>query len=350
MRYLPTPRIVPILLVGLALFLVPSTAPSSGTIPAENQATTVRSGDGVPAAAGRAALRSADRRGSADRGSLQGIASGASSFAVPSGDGRFDGGGGAPGRVALTRDAVASATGPSVPAAWTVVAHGDLGARTVFTSHGEVRPTVLLGPGRYELGVAYGTVRRIERFEIPPGAPPARELRRVVLDAGTLRPVAVLARERPPLEGHWTVLADAVPGLAPGATVATDTSRTPAFHLAPGRYRLSFRSGQVRSETVVTIAAGRTVQPRLVLRAADVTLVSLRRGRPLLGVQWQVFERPRQGGPPAATPLAGSDAPRARFVLPAGNYVARVFADGRWYEQPFAVAAGAVGVIPLPLP
>jgi len=342
------------LLCGLAALLSLPSLPAAWAAGQDTsgQVTTAARSEavGLPTTGAR---RRAERPGSgaaaASAATAGAVTGGASSFAVPGP--RLDPGSSSAvvGRVSLTLDAVATARGPSVPATWSVLALGDP-PRTVFSSHGKVRPTVHLGPGRYELRVAYGAVRLNEQFEIPVDAPAAREVRRVVLNAGTLVPTASLAAGAPPLDGQWSVAVEAVPERRPGDIIATSTAREPVFHLPPGRYRLHFQSGQVRAEAVVRLAAGRTVYPRLVLRAADITLVSLRDGRPLLGVRWQVFERPRGGGPISDAPLADSAAPRARFVLPAGSYVARVLADGRWYEQLFAIAPGTVREIPLALP
>jgi hypothetical protein len=292
---------------------------------------TARSVAGVPAAGG--AVPAPFRP--APRGAGPGHASTGGAAPVP--------------RMALTLDAVATAAGPSVPAAWSVVALGHP-ARTVFSSPNQARPTLHLGPGRYEARVTYGAVQAVERFEVAADAPALQEVRRVVLNAGTLRPVAGLVAGSPPLEGLWTVIVESVPERRAGAVVVATTARQPVFHLAPGHYRLRFETGQVQAETVARVAPGALTQPRIALRAADITLVSLRGGRPLLGVHWQLFERPRQDRPVAGAPLAESAAPRARFVLPGGAYVVRVLADGRWYEQPFSVAPGTVREIPLILP
>ncbi len=251
-------------------------------------------------------------------------------------------------RVPVTLDAVAVPGGPSLPASWTLVSLAEPN-RTVYSGSGHPRPTLQVAPGRYEARVVYGAVHHVEQFEVSGTTP--RHVQRIVLDSGTLRPVAGLAARTPPVDGSWTVLAEAVPGRDAGEVVATSTAREPAFNLPRGRYRLVFRAGLARAEGIVAVAPGASLRPRLALGAAEVTLVSLRGGRPLLGVEWQVYGRHANGARPGpAEPLAIGDAPRARFVLPAGAYVARVRADGRWYEAPFLAAAGTVREIPLPLP
>jgi hypothetical protein len=48
--------------------------------------------------------------------------------------------------------------------------------------------------------------------------------------------------------------------------------------------------------------------------------------------------------------LTRSDAVRPRFVLPAGEYVARVRVEGTWRELPLSLTPGMQLEMPIPLP
>lgn len=239
----------------------------------------------------------------------------------------------------LTLEAVEVEGGPAVPVgAWTLVALTDP-PRTVIAENGQARPSLRVAPGRYEVRLRAGNARIVERFDT---AGPQMTWR-VVMNLGTLRPEGALAPGLPPLGGNWTLWADEVPGFRAGEQVLTSGAAQPALRLVQGSYRLRFQAGLAAAETEVFVTAGQTATARLDLGAADVTLVATRGGAPVAGQLWEV----RRVGQARAEGSSG--AARARFVLPAGAWIARVRVDGVWHEAPLTLAPGQTGEIAFPL-
>ncbi len=240
----------------------------------------------------------------------------------------------------LTLEAVEVEGGQPVPVGtWTLVALADP-PRTVLNGDGRMRPTLRVPPGRYELRLVAGNARIVERFDTAG----AQMTWRVVMNLGTLRPVGALAPGAPAFGGNWTLWADEVPGFRAGEQVLTSGAAQPALRLVQGSYRLRFQAGLATAETEVFVAAGQAAAARLDLGAAEVTLVATRGGAPVAAQLWEV----RRAGQPRAEGSSG--AARARFVLPAGDWIARVRVDGAWHEAPLTLAPGQSGEVALPLP
>lgn len=240
----------------------------------------------------------------------------------------------------LTLEAVEVEGGPTVPVGtWTLVALADP-PRAVLSNSGAPRPSLRVPPGRYEVQVRAGSARLAERFD----AGGAQMTHRVVLNLGTLRPVGALAPGAPARGGNWTVWADEVPGFRAGEQVLTSGAAEPAMRLTQGSYRIRFQAGEASAEAEVFVPAGQVVPARLDLGAAEVTLVAMRGGATVTPQSWEV-RRPGQ-----ARAQASSGAARARFVLPAGEWLVRVGVDGAWHEAPLALSAGQVAEVAVPLP
>jgi len=212
--------------------------------------------------------------------------------------------------------------------------------RGVMTDNAAIQPQIRLDPGRYELRLAAGNARIVERFEVEG----ERMQHRVVLQLGTLRPIGALAPGRPSRLGTWTVLADEVPGYQTGEQVQLVEALEPMLRLTQGSYRLRFRDGEASAEGIAFVEAGQLVSARVNLAAADITLLPSRGGRPVVA---QAAEIRRAGQQEV---VSSSNAVRPRFVLPAGDYVARVRVEGTWRELPLSLTAGQQVEIPLPLP
>uniref|UniRef100_UPI001F1CC1D1 hypothetical protein n=1 Tax=Falsiroseomonas oryziterrae TaxID=2911368 RepID=UPI001F1CC1D1 len=239
----------------------------------------------------------------------------------------------------LTLEAVEVEGGPTVPANWTLVALADP-PRQLISNSGAPRPNLRVPAGRYEVQVRAGTARLAERFDTSG----AQMTHRVVLNIGTLRPVGALAPGAPPRGGNWTVWADEVPGFRAGEQVLTSGAAEPSMRLTQGSYRIRFQAGEATAETEVFVPAGQAVQARLDLGAGEVTLNALRAGGAVAVQGWEV-RRPGQ-----ARPVATSGASRARFVLPAGEWLVRVRVENAWHEMPLALAAGQTADVILAVP
>jgi Ca-activated chloride channel family protein len=239
----------------------------------------------------------------------------------------------------LTLEAAEVEGGPSVPANWTLVALG-AAPRPVLSNSGAPRPNLRVPPGRYEVQVRAGNARIAERFETQG----AQMTHRVVLNLGTLRPTGALSAAGPSRGGNWTVWADEVPGFRAGEQVLTSGAATPELRLVQGSYRIRFQAGEASAQAEVFVAAGRHTDARLVLDAAEVTLVATRGGSAVTAQAWEI----RRPGQPR--PLATSGAARGRFVLPEGEWQVRVRVDGTWHEAPLRLAAGQVAEVPITLP
>lgn len=222
---------------------------------------------------------------------------------------------------------------------WNLIA---LGAqrRSVMTDNATIQPQLRLDPGRYELRLAAGNARIVERFDVEG----ERVQHRVVLQLGTLRPIGALAAGRPSRLGTWTILADEVPGYETGEQVQLVEALEPMLRLTQGSYRLRFRDGEASAEAIAFVEAGQLISARVNLTAADITLLPSRGGRPVVA---QAAEIRRAGQQEVMT---SSNAVRPRFVLPAGEYLARVRVEGTWREMPLSLTAGQQLEIPLPLP
>jgi Ca-activated chloride channel family protein len=230
--------------------------------------------------------------------------------------------------------------GPPVPVdSWSLIA---LGAqrRAVPMNSRTIQPQVRLDPGRYEVRVVAGNARIVERFDVEG----ERMQHRVVLQLGTLRPIGALAPGRPSRRGTWTVFADEVPGYQTGEQVTLVEGLEPMLRLTQGSYRLRFREGEASGESIAFVEAGQLVSARVNLGAADITLLPSRGGRPVLA---QAAEIRRAG---EAAVLTSSNAVRPRFVLPAGEYLARVRVEGTWREVPLSLTPGLQLEMPIPLP
>jgi hypothetical protein len=167
---------------------------------------------------------------------------------------------------------------------------------------------------------------------------------RVVLQLGTLRPIGSLAPGRPSRLGTWTVFADEVPGYQTGEQVTLVEGLEPMLRLTQGSYRLQFREGEASGESIAFVEAGQLVSARVNLGAADITLLPSRGGRPVLAQAAEI----RRAGETAV--LTSSNAVRPRFVLPAGEYLARVRVEGSWRELPLSLTPGLQLEMPIPLP
>lgn len=230
--------------------------------------------------------------------------------------------------------------GTPVPVeSWTVLVPGNP-PRAVLTDSARLQPELSLPPGRYEIRVNAGLARIVERVEVEG----ARMTHGVVLNLGTLRPLGALAAARPGRAGLWTVLADEVPGYRLGDQVTAVEAAEPVFRLTQGSYRLRFQAGEAAAEVPVLVEAGRLVTARVNLGAADITIIPTRGGRPIPS---QMAEVRRPGDPRL---VASSPAIRPRFVLPAGEWVARVRVENTWRELPMTLTIGQEAEIPLPLP
>jgi Ca-activated chloride channel family protein len=230
--------------------------------------------------------------------------------------------------------------GSPVPVeSWNLIA---LGAqrRAVLTDSRTLQPQLRLEPGRYEVRVAAGNARIVERFDVEG----ERMRHRVVLQLGTLRPIGALAPGRPSRLGTWTVFADEVPGYRTGEQVTLVEGIEPMLRLTQGSYRLQFREGEASAEGIAFVEAGQLVSARVNLGAADITLLPSRGGRPVIAQAAEI----RRAGEDAV--LTRSDAVRPRFVLPAGEYVARVRVEGTWRELPLSLTPGMQLEMPIPLP
>jgi Ca-activated chloride channel family protein len=243
--------------------------------------------------------------------------------------------------VNLTLEAVEVEGGPTVPiGAWNLFALSDP-PRQVLNNNGAARPSLRVPAGRYEVRVRAGTATLAERFD----ASGAQQVHRVVLNLGTLRPVAALAPGAPPLGGNWTILADEAPGARAGETVTTNGAAEPAIRLVQGSYRVRFQAGEARGEADVFVEAGRVVPLRLDLMAAELRLLATRGGAPVEGgLLWEM----RRAAEPRAAATSGAQ--RARFVLPAGEWVVRLRSGGQWIEAPLSLRAGESREVAVPLP
>jgi Ca-activated chloride channel family protein len=212
--------------------------------------------------------------------------------------------------------------------------------RSVMTDNRTIQPQIRLDPGRYEVRLAVGNARIVERFDVEG----ERMQHRVVLQLGTLRPIGALAAGRPSRLGTWTIFADEVPGYQTGEQVMLLEGLEPMLRLTQGSYRLQFREGEASAEAIAFLEAGQLVSARVNLAAADITLLPSRGGRPIVAQAAEI----RRAGEEAA--MATSTAVRPRFVLPAGQYLARVRVEGSWRELPLALTAGQQLEIPIPLP
>lgn len=230
--------------------------------------------------------------------------------------------------------------GSPVPVdSWNLIA---LGAqrRAVLTDNRTIQPQLRLDPGRYEVRVVSGNARIVERFDVEG----ERMQHRVVLQLGTLRPIGSLAPGRPSRLGTWTVFADEVPGYQTGEQVTLVEGLEPMLRLTQGSYRLQFREGEASGESIAFVEAGQLISARVNLGAADITLLPSRGGRPVLAQAAEI----RRAGETAV--LTSSNAVRPRFVLPAGEYLARVRVEGSWRELPLSLTPGLQLEMPIPLP
>jgi hypothetical protein len=242
--------------------------------------------------------------------------------------------------VNLTLEAVEVEGGPTVPiGAWDLFALTDP-PRPVLSNNGAPRPSLRVPAGRYEVRVRAGTATLAERFD----ASGAQQVFRVVLNLGTLRPVAALVPGAPPLGGKGTIPADEVPGARAGETVTANGAAEPAIRLVQGSCRVRFQSGEARGEADMFVAAGRVLPLRLDLMAAELRLVATRGGAAVEGgLLWAV----RRAGEARAV-ISGAQ--RARFVLPAGEWVARLRSAGQWIEPPRTLRAGESREVAAALP
>jgi len=240
----------------------------------------------------------------------------------------------------LTLEAVEVDGGPTVPVgAWTLVALTDP-PRPVISENAAPRPSLLVPPGRYEVRLRAGTARISERFDVQG----ERMTHRVVLNLGTLRPVGALAPGAPPRGGNWTLWADEVPGMRAGEQVATSGAQAPQLRLVQGSYRIRFQAGEASGTAEVFVPAGEIVPARLDLGAAELSLVATRGGAAIAAQGWEI----RRPGQPRA--IATSGASRARFMLPAGDWVVRARVDGSWTETSLTLGQGQVVEVPITVP
>ncbi|QYU66716.1 hypothetical protein J4558_17315 [Leptolyngbya sp. 15MV] len=228
---------------------------------------------------------------------------------------------------------------PVAVESWTLFALGEQ-RRAVLNDTTRMQPSLRVAPGRYEVRANAGNARVVERFEVDG----ERMTHRVVLNLGTLRPIGALAAARPGRIGSWSVFADEVPGYATGEQVLIVEAAEPVLRLTQGSYRIRFQTGQAVNEVPVFVEAGQLITARVNLGAADITIIPSRGGRPLPAQQTEI----RRAGEPAV--VTSSNSIRPRFVLPAGEWVARVRVEGVWREMPLTLTTGQEAEIPLALP
>ncbi len=240
----------------------------------------------------------------------------------------------------LTLEAIDVPGGAVVPVeSWNLISPGPP-RRAVLTDDRRLQPELRVPPGRYEVRLAAGNARVVERFEVEG----ARMTHRAVLHLGTLRPLGSLAAGRPARGGNWTLFADEVPGWTHGEQVLIAEGPEPVMRLTQGSYRLRFQTGEAMGEVPVFVEAGQFVSARVNLGAADITLLPSRGGR---AVPAQAAEIRRAG---ETAVLTTSTSIRPRFVLPAGAYQARVRVEGVWRELALNLTAGQEAEVPVPLP
>ena len=222
---------------------------------------------------------------------------------------------------------------------WTLLSLTDP-PRTVLSGTAQAQPRLRIPSGRYELRVSARTMRVVERFDVTGPA----MTHRVVMNPGTLQPQGGLVPGAPPRGGEWTILAEEVSGYRPGEEVATSIVAQPTFQLVQGSYRVRFRSGEAMAETIAFVPAAGTVPVRVDLGAAEVTLATLRDGKPVKAEFWEMHR------PGLERPIVSFGDVTPRVVLRAGEWRVRARIDNVWYEAPLSLAPGQAARLQIAVP
>jgi hypothetical protein len=167
---------------------------------------------------------------------------------------------------------------------------------------------------------------------------------------GNLRLTSVLTAQGSPFAGTtFTVLREEPDafGKTRYRVMATSGPQAEAvFSLGPGRYRIQARNGAVTTDDLIQVPSSGFLRHDVVLNAGQLHLSGLMtKDGPVADETWfRVLREDADAyGQPVEVQVAGNGyAPDARFVLPAGDYVAEAtYGDAR-VALPVRVTAGRV--------
>jgi hypothetical protein len=246
------------------------------------------------------------------------------------------------GRIKLT--AAANEGGPPLDDAVFFVYADDTGGTPKELARSELREATFdLPAGRYRVAAVYGLARTERQVTIKPGATAEEKL---VLDAGGVRLLSVLAADGPVLDRLviYKVYALSPDRNAPPQSVATSAKAAPLIHLKSGKYRIESQYGwhNARQTREIDVAAGQTTDLLFEHRASEVKLkLTAAPGTPALGrVKWIV--KYANGG----TVLISQDSAPS-LILQAGSYQVVAQHGAKTYSRAFEANANEVHTIEL---
>ncbi len=192
-----------------------------------------------------------------------------------------------------------------------------------------------LPAGEYLVTLQTGRVRTQQKVVLAPGAV---ETLRLAPKIAVLRLSAHGAPEGAALDDvRYQIFAaspsasgmdagDAASGRGPPRPILRSASKTPAFYLAPGTYRVVATAGRAVTRRKVVLESGRETPLRLVLPSGRLVVKVTTNGVPVAdgGLHTRVFALDKDTkdthAKTAATPIATSHARAPAFRLPVGRY------------------------------